>query len=179
MKPRLLVLGLILMSSYLVGLNCSGATNGTSGTPGVADPSTYAVKTFPPAPDLEDRLRLAAQFAEPGTIFELPAGTYAFNADITFDVSHLIIRGQGMDQTILDFSGQTNGSQGILARGDHFTVQDFTVLNPEGNGIKTEFIDGATYHGSRSSGRAAPRSRTAPTVSIRINRATSWLKTVS
>jgi uncharacterized repeat protein (TIGR03806 family) len=82
---------------------------------------------------------------EPGTIIEPPAGTYSFQTGVTFDTSHIVIRGQGMDQTILDFSGQTTGSQGILARGDHFVVQDFTVLDTAGDGIKTEFVDGPIF----------------------------------
>jgi len=140
MKLRPPVLLLLAAATVSLGTTCGGPPAAPS-----ADLSTYAVQVFPPASDLEDRLRTAAQFAEPGTIFELPAGTYQFTGDITFDTSHLVIRGQGMDRTVLDFSGQQVGSQGFLARGDHFTVQDFTLRDPAGNGIKTEFINGATY----------------------------------
>ncbi|MBW2240786.1 MAG: right-handed parallel beta-helix repeat-containing protein [Deltaproteobacteria bacterium] len=108
------------------------------------DFSSYAVLTLTPTPDLEDQLRLAAQTVQPGTVIELPAGTYSFLGGVTFETSHVVIRGQGIDVTILDFSGAQT-PQGLLARGDHFVVQDFTVLDPPGDGIKTEFIDGPIY----------------------------------
>lgn len=96
-------------------------------------------------PDLEGRLRRALVGAQPGTVVDLPAGTWSFSGALTVQASHVVIRGQGMMQTILDFSGQQFGSQAILGLGDHFTVEDFSILDPSGDGVKTQGITGATF----------------------------------
>lgn len=66
---------------------------------------------------------------------------------LVLESSHVTVRGQGMYSTVLDFTDQEQGAQGLLVTrtGHHFTAQDFAIINPEGDGIKTEYITGATF----------------------------------
>jgi len=107
-------------------------------------------------PDLEFQLRGALLEATPGTIIQLPAGTFAFRSGVTVTSDHVTLRGEGPDATVLDFTNQLSGSQGILARGDHFSVSSLAVVNPAGDGIKTEFVNGATFDRVRVEWTAGP-----------------------
>jgi parallel beta-helix repeat protein len=109
------------------------------------DLTSYEVVAIAPGPDFEARARTAFLQAQPGTVIEFPAGTFSFEDQLTLEASHVVVRGQGMDQTLLDFSGQVRGSEAILARGDHFRIEDLSILDPVGTGVKTEFVDGATF----------------------------------
>jgi parallel beta-helix repeat protein len=113
--------------------------------PPLFDLSAYRVVTLEPGPDLETRARTAFLTAKPGTIIELPEGRFPFRSGLVLTASHVVVRGKGPHRTILDFTGQQSGAQAILVRGDHFVAQDFAILNPVGDGIKTEFVDGATF----------------------------------
>ncbi|MCZ6782651.1 MAG: right-handed parallel beta-helix repeat-containing protein [Proteobacteria bacterium] len=105
----------------------------------------YRIVRLEAGPDFEQEWRAAFLTATPGTIFQLPAGQFAFEDPLTIESSHVVVRGHGMGATVLDFGGQARGSEAILARGDHFEISGLTIKNPPGTGIKTEFVDGATF----------------------------------
>lgn len=150
-SARLLVWMLLAAAAGLGAPRCPGS-------PAPPDTSGYAVVQLVAGPTLEMDARVAFQNATPGTIIEFPAGVHAFQGSLTLDTSHVVVRGQGMDQTVLDFTGQTSGSQGILARGDEFVARDLTILNPAGDGIKTEFVNGATFERIRVEWTTLPKS---------------------
>src|SRR5690606_19034805 len=59
---------------------------------------------------------------------------------------NVVIRGAGEDNTILDFSGQISGAEGIkITDSEQITVQDLTVRNTRGDGIKTQLVNGITF----------------------------------
>lgn len=109
------------------------------------DFSGYTLLPLDPGTDLEDRTRAAIRTAKPGSIIELPAGRYEFHDELTIQTSHIVLRGQGMHETILDFEHQLSGAQGILATADGFVVQDLAVENAKGDGIRVEGADGVTF----------------------------------
>jgi parallel beta-helix repeat protein len=149
-RPRLVSLLLLACATLpLLGV-------ATCRTSSVIDDTGYVVVPIAPGPGFEDRVRAAFLAAKPGQIIELPAGTFAFTRSLTLESSHVILRGQGMYATVLDFTGQIQGAQGILARGDQFAAQDLAVINPAGDGIKTEFIDGVTFERVRVEWTAGP-----------------------
>ena len=83
--------------------------------------------------------------AKPGTTLVFPAGTHKFSGELISNTSHITIAGQGMDKTFLDFSEQESGAEGILSLGDHFKIQDLSVLDSAGDGIRAEGADGVTF----------------------------------
>ncbi len=107
----------------------------------------YTVVRLVPGTDVEYQARAALQTAKPGTIIEFPAGSFAFTDELIVSTSHIVLRGKGALATTLDFTGQQTGAQGILGTKDGFTIQDLTVLNPKGDGVRVEGADGVTFQG--------------------------------
>lgn len=66
----------------------------------------------------------------------LPAGHFVLERGLTLMGQHLVIRGSGQQATVLDFSTQTHGAEGLLVQGEHITLSNLTLLNPPGDGIK-------------------------------------------
>jgi parallel beta-helix repeat protein len=107
----------------------------------------YTVVSLEPGPDLEFRAREVLATAQPGTVIEFPEGTFEFTDELVLTTSHVTLRGQGPNQTILDFSNQQTGGQAILATGDAFAIQDLKIVNPKGDGVRVEGADGVIFQG--------------------------------
>lgn len=108
----------------------------------------YKLVKLAAGPDLETRAQAALIAAQPKTIIELPAGTYNFLGELSNSVDNIVLRGQGMtasDGTVLNFAGQTSGSQGIFGTGNNFVVEDLAVEDTPGDGIKVEGSNGVTF----------------------------------
>lgn len=95
-------------------------------------------------PDIEYQAQNAALSALPGTTIVFPPGVHKFNDEFIVNTSHITLAGAGLNATVLDFGDQETGAQGILGLGDHFTVQDLAVVNPAGDAIRIEGVDGVT-----------------------------------
>jgi parallel beta-helix repeat protein len=93
----------------------------------------------------EADIQTAVVVAKARTTFIFGAGTYSFTNELAFTVPNITIQGAGMDKTILDFTNQTAGAEGILSMNDGFTMTDLTVQNPKGNGIKVVGATGVTF----------------------------------
>jgi len=150
---RTLFLLPILLAALLAG--CSNGNNNNSDPtdpvdpPPVVDPEfpDYTVVGLAAGDDLEARALEALINAQPNTIIELPAGVYDFTGELSVSVDNIVLRGTGMDTetgTVLRFDNQTVGSQGILATGNNFVVEDLAVENTPGDGIKVKGSNGVT-----------------------------------
>ncbi len=122
----------------VASIGCGGSGGGGASAPTV---DQYQVVTIDAGDDLEFRVQDALIRAQPGTVVELPAGHFDIGSEIVLGQSHLVLRGQGMDQTILDFAKQESGAEGILATGDAFQIEDIAVLNAPGDCIKMDGED--------------------------------------
>lgn len=78
---------------------------------------------------------------------ELPEGTFQLNVSLWLDgKKNVIIKGKGMTKTILNFSNQVSGAEGIkVTNGQNITLQDLTVQDTKGDAIKTQHVDGITF----------------------------------
>lgn len=74
--------------------------------------------------------------AIPGDVIEFSAGTFALTRQIDIATDNLTLRGQGPDKTILSFSNQASGGQGIESTGNNFVVEDLAIEDTAGNAIK-------------------------------------------
>lgn len=112
----------------------------------------YTLVKLEAGPDLETRALGALIAADPNTIVELPAGTFSFLGELSVSVDNIVLRGQGMRAeggTVLNFLGQTSGSQGILATGNNFVVENLAVEDTPGDGIKMVGSNGVTVRNVR------------------------------
>jgi parallel beta-helix repeat protein len=93
-------------------------------------------------PDLQKRALEKLIAAKPGMTITFPAGRFEFDTQLSITTDNITVRGQGMDKTILSFKGQKTGASGFLASGNGFTIEDLTVQDPKGDGVKVNGADG-------------------------------------
>jgi len=68
---------------------------------------------------------------------ELKQGTYHFDNLSLAQLKHILLKGEGHDKTILDFSAQTQGGEGIRVTDvKGFTIKDLQLQNSKGDLIK-------------------------------------------
>ena len=103
---------------------------------------TRRVVTITPEMDTDAILERFVD-AQRGDILQFEAGTWAIDRELTLDASCVVVRGRGNTETVLDWSGTTTG-KGIFVSGgaDHFTAEDFAILNTFDNGIEIRGTEG-------------------------------------
>lgn len=95
------------------------------------------------APGDETKIIEAFLSVENSTWIELAAGQYKFE-NLSIDGGNMIkISGAGIDKTILDFSSQKTGGEGItIANVNNFIISDMKIMDSEGDLLKIR--DGKT-----------------------------------
>lgn len=107
--------------------------------------------------EAQTRLQEALILAEPGDVVQLGAGTFQLTDGLSLDVDRVTVRGAGMQQTILDFTGQLGAGEGLLVSGDDVVLRDFAVQNTRGDGIKSKQAHRIVYHRIRVEWTAGPQ----------------------
>jgi parallel beta-helix repeat protein len=82
--------------------------------------------------------------AKPGSVVEIPAGTYHLTSGLTLRANGVTVRGAGMDKTILSFRGQVTGPEGMLVYASNFTIEGLTIEDSKGDGLKINDGDNIT-----------------------------------
>ncbi|KIC95629.1 parallel beta-helix domain-containing protein [Flavihumibacter solisilvae] len=97
--------------------------------------------------DIQRSLQTKFIDAEHNSVIELPEGTFQLTASLSLDGKKgIVIRGKGMDRTILNFASQVTGAEGIkITNGADITIEGLTVQDTKGDGIKTQLVDGITF----------------------------------
>ncbi|MBD2842373.1 parallel beta-helix domain-containing protein [Erythrobacter rubeus] len=101
--------------------------------------------TVSPGEGAQERLQEALILAEPGDEIVLEAGRYELTDGLSLDIDGVIVRGSGMEDTILDFTQQAGSGEGLLVTSDNVTLRDFAMENPKGDGIKSKGADNIVY----------------------------------
>jgi parallel beta-helix repeat protein len=86
--------------------------------------------------DFQKDLQTRLIKAKPGSVIEIPAGTYQLDRGLSLKVSGVILRGAGMDKTILSFKGQKTGAEGLLVSASDFTIEDLALEDSKGDALK-------------------------------------------
>ncbi len=125
-------------------------------------PSAFAKVWMVPASDhLEFDAQEAILQAAPGDTVQLPEGRFNLQGELTIATPYLTLQGAGMDKTVLVYGEDAYGPQSIYSSVDHTTVQDLTILDHPGDGVKIIGTDGPiirrvkvewTNHGSPDNG---------------------------
>jgi len=74
--------------------------------------------------------------AKPGSVVEVPAGSYHLDRGLSLRADGVTIRGAGMEKTILSFRGQTSGPEGLLVQANDFTIEGLTLEDSQGDALK-------------------------------------------
>ena len=95
--------------------------------------------------------QLQEQFldAKPGTVIQIPAGTHALDRVLTLRVNGVTLRGAGTDQSILSFKNEISGPEGILVYGSDFTIENLSIEDTKGDGLKINDGENITVRGVR------------------------------
>lgn len=114
--------------------------------PNAANAQDYdRVITLEANAELPFKLKEAFLSMQPGTVVELPEGRFQFDDELVLNTSHVTLRGQGPDKTVLSFKGQPQGAQGLLVLSNAFTVEDLAIEDSAGDGIRVEGANGAVF----------------------------------
>jgi parallel beta-helix repeat protein len=129
------------------GKGAGGAAGkGTGGTAGTAttDGGSCDVTLAPSDDDLTTIQGALDSKVKSGNTVCFSPGTYKLKNHITLAAAKSVtFQGTGAkrDDVVLDFTGQTNGDEGVLVTTDGFTIRNLSIKNTQGNGIKVQAND--------------------------------------
>lgn len=101
--------------------------------------------TVEPSANDGEKLQEALINAAEGSTVCLGYGTYKFDTEVSIAKTGLTLRGQSKDTTILDFSGQKVGANGIQITSDGVTVEKVAVKNMPGDGIRATGVKDVVF----------------------------------
>jgi parallel beta-helix repeat protein len=107
--------------------------------------------------DAQTRLQEALISAAPGDVVQIGAGRFALTDTLSLDAPGVTVRGAGMEATVLDFTGQQGGGQGMLVTAADVTLRDFAIENPKGDGIKSKAANNIVYYRIRVTWTGGPK----------------------
>jgi parallel beta-helix repeat protein len=87
--------------------------------------------------------------AKPGTVIEIPAGTHPLDRVLTLRANGVTIRGAGADKSILSFKREISGPEGLLVYGNDFTIENLSIEDTKGDGLKINDGENITIRGVR------------------------------
>ena len=97
--------------------------------------------------------------AKPGDVIDIPAGRHQFERSLSLRADGVTIRGAGMDQTVLSFKGQKAGAEGLLVNGDNFTIENLTIEDSKGDGLKISESENITIRGVKVQWTGGPSTK--------------------
>lgn len=112
----------------------------------ISQPAAAKTTTIAAGEGAQERLQEALILAEPGDVVTLGAGRFLLTDGLSLDVDGVVLRGAGMDQTVLDFTAQQGSGEGLLVTSDKVTLRDFAIENPKGDGVKSKGADDIVYY---------------------------------
>jgi parallel beta-helix repeat protein len=121
----------------------SGGTTLPDGCDALIAPSDNDVQT----------LQGALIDAETGDTICVQAGTYTFDKIVTLEgTSGITIKGIGAsrDDAVFDFKNQTSGDDALTVQADHFTIENLTIKDPPGDGVKVTNSNFPTFRNVRA-----------------------------
>lgn len=131
--PQLLLIFLIA----IIGFSCSSSSN----------EQTYDSSKLTRVSQQEiDKVVEDFIMAEDGAVIDIPAGFFELNTQLILDnKTNITIKGAGMENTVLSFKNLKSGGEGVKIVGNNITIQDLTIENAPGDGIKAQHTDGITF----------------------------------
>ena len=111
-----------------------------------------------PSNNSHEEVQTALIELSPGDVLTLSPGTFVFEDGLSLDVDEVIVRGSGMDETILDFKNQMSGAQGLLVTSDRVTLKDFAVTDAKGDAIKVIGAEGINMINLKTEWTGGPKS---------------------
>ncbi len=115
------------------------------------------VITVSPSENAQEQLQEALILAEPGDEIQLTPGVYPIEDGLSLDIDNVIITGNGHENTVLDFSSQMTGAQGLMITSNRITLKDFAIINTKGDAIKAKGSNGISFLNIRTEWTDGPK----------------------
>jgi parallel beta-helix repeat protein len=111
--------------------------------------------------DLEKKIQSQLILAEDGATITLDAGKIQLSKTLSLEgKKNIVIKGSGIDKTILSFKGQTQGAEGIrLSNGETITLEDLTLQDAKGDIVKAMNIKGLTFRNVKAECTGTPNAK--------------------
>lgn len=109
--------------------------------------------------DATRRLQEAFLTVEPDSIVQLAKGTFAIDRTLSLDVDRVVVRGEGLQETILSFKQQRQGTGGeaLLISSSGVTISDLAVEDAAGDAMKINSAQGITVRRVRTEWTEGPQ----------------------
>ena len=109
--------------------------------------------------NIEKTLQTQFILAEPGDTITIPEGVHQIRGTLSIEgKENLVIRGFDMDKSILSFSGQTDGAQGLsITNSKNIVLEKFTVQDSKGDAIKAQYVDGIVFRSVKTEWTGGPK----------------------
>ncbi len=102
------------------------------------------------ADNFEQDLQTLLISADSGAVILMPEGHFELTRSLSLDgVPGITLKGKGKEETVLSFKSQIQGAEGLLLKADNLTLEDFSVEDSKGDGIKIQDSDGLTLRNLR------------------------------
>ncbi len=128
---------LLAATFVLLAVGCTGSSTESAPQPAPSSDSSDSSNdagamriVIEPGPEAQTEAQEALILAEPGDVIEFAEGTFKFDGTLSIDgVNDVTVRGQGMEKTILNFSGfrSGQGGEGMKVKGDNFVIEDIPL----------------------------------------------------
>ncbi|MCE2994277.1 MAG: parallel beta-helix domain-containing protein [Cyclobacteriaceae bacterium] len=108
---------------------------------------------------IEKSLQTQLITAADGDTIHLPEGHFMFTKSITLDgKKNILIKGKGLDKTILSWKNQTEGAEGLhISNGKNIVLEDFSIEDAKGDNLKVNDTHGITFRRIRSAWAEGPK----------------------
>lgn len=109
--------------------------------------------------DVQKRYQTRLIMAENGSTVDLDEGTFTFTGSLSLeDKKRIVIRGKGVDKTVLSFKGQTDGAEGLrVSNAEEIVIENLTVRDTKGDGIKTMNVKGIIFRNVKVDWSGTPK----------------------
>ena len=112
-------------------------------------------------PRFEKEFQTKLILTESGDVLEIPEGTQNLLGTLSLEgKENIIIRGKGVDISILSFAQQEDGAEGLkIINCKNIQLEHFTIQDSKGDGIKVQDTDGITFVNVKTEWTKGPNSK--------------------
>ncbi|MEY4885967.1 MAG: hypothetical protein RL151_1276 [Bacteroidota bacterium] len=110
--------------------------------------------------DVRKKIQTDLILVEDGDTVNIPEGVFSIDATLSMEgKKRVVIRGAGMERTILNFASQSTGAEGLrVSAAEHIIIEDLTVRDAKGDAVKTMNVNGITFRRVRTDWSGKPKS---------------------
>ena len=110
--------------------------------------------------NFEKDLQLKLIMAEDGDTIKLEPGVFQILGTLSLEgKENVYIKGNGINGTILDFTSQVEGAQGLsITNCKNIVLEDFTIQNAKGDALKCQYTNGITFRRVKTQWLGGPKS---------------------